>query len=146
MLKDLKPYIGKGVKDFVNTPIKNEFVIIFEDNTTLWFHEGPYAVGSVRELEKEKMSEEKKNLCRYFNSRPWTREMVEMVFRRRRKPRKQIRCYICGLEKEMTFGEFAEHVRGHIKNGEVSDGIVGECMEWSGKDETRTSAVAEGKD
>ena len=57
MLKDLKPYIGKRVKDFVNTPIKNEFAIIFEDNTALWFHKEPYAIGSVRELEKNKNQE-----------------------------------------------------------------------------------------
>ena len=57
MLKDLKPYIGKQVKDFVNTSIKNEFVIIFEDNTALWFREEPYAIGSVRELEKSKGGE-----------------------------------------------------------------------------------------
>jgi len=59
------------------------------------------------------------------------RRMGEIVFGRKREARKRIRCYICGLEKEMTFGEFAEHVRGHIKNGEVSDGIVGECVEWN---------------
>jgi len=52
---------------------------------------------------------------------------------------------------------FAKHIKEHIKNGEVSDGsivvkngevsdgsIVGECTEWSGKDEARTSALAEG--
>ena len=59
MQNNLKPYIGKGIKDFVNTPIKNEFVIIFEDNTALWFHEKPYAIGSVRELEKDKKGESK---------------------------------------------------------------------------------------
>ena len=52
-------------------------------------------------------------------------------FGRRKSARKRIKCYICGLEREMTFGEFAEHVKGHIKNGEVSGGIVGECVEWS---------------
>ena len=69
------------------------------------------------------------------------------LFGRKRKdiPRKKIRCYICGLEKEMTWDEFAKHIKEHIKNGEVSDGsIVGECTEWSGKDEARTSALAEG--
>jgi len=62
MLNDLKFYIGKKIKkikDFVKTSIKNEFVIIFEDNTALWFHEKPYAIGSVRELEKNKNQERK---------------------------------------------------------------------------------------
>jgi len=44
----------------------------------------------------EKNEEKKKEkfrkmplLCRYFNPRPWTREMVEMVFRKKkRKARK----------------------------------------------------------
>jgi len=58
---DLNSYIGRKIKDFANTPIKNEFVIIFEDNTALWFHEGPYAIGSVRELEKDKKRESKEN-------------------------------------------------------------------------------------
>jgi len=66
------------------------------------------------------------------------------LFGRRQKSRKRIKCYICGLEKEMSWDEFAKHIKEHIKNGEVSDGIIGECMEWSGKDEARTFAVAEG--
>ena len=49
---DLKSCIGKKVKDFVSTTIKNEFVIIFDDNTALWFHKKPYAIGSVREMER----------------------------------------------------------------------------------------------
>ena len=66
------------------------------------------------------------------------------LFRRRQKERKKIKCYVCGLEKEMSWDEFAKHIKEHIKNGEVSDGVVGECMEWSRKDEARTSTVAEG--
>jgi len=27
-------------------------VIIFDDNTALWFHKKPYAIGSVREMER----------------------------------------------------------------------------------------------
>ncbi|RLJ05530.1 MAG: hypothetical protein DRP18_02900 [Candidatus Aenigmatarchaeota archaeon] len=61
MLKDLKFCIGKRVKDFVNTSIKNEFVIIFEDNTALWFHKEPYAIGSVKRIGKEYKKEVKKN-------------------------------------------------------------------------------------
>jgi len=59
------------------------------------------------------------------------------LFGRGRKdiPRKRIRCYICGLEKEMTWDEFAKHIRRHIRNGEVSDGVVGECVEWGEKNE-----------
>ena len=53
MQNNLKPCIGKRIKDFVNTPFKNEFVVIFEDNTALWFHEEPYAIGSVREVKKK---------------------------------------------------------------------------------------------
>ena len=60
------------------------------------------------------------------------------LFGRRRKdiPRKKIRCYICGLEKEMTWDEFAKHIKEHIKNGEVSDiqpGIIGELVGSSEK-------------
>ena len=43
------------------------------------------------EKNEEKKKEEFRKmplLCRYFNPRPWTREMVEMVFRRKRKARK----------------------------------------------------------
>jgi len=50
MLNDLKHLIGKKVKDFAITPIKNEFIIIFENNTALWFSEKPYAIGSVKEV------------------------------------------------------------------------------------------------
>ena len=74
----------------------------------------------------EKNEEKKKEkfrkippLCRYFNPRPWTREMIEMAFRKRRKARKRIRCYICGLEKEMSVEEFVKHLREHIKRGDL---------------------------
>jgi len=53
------------------------------------------------------------------------------LFGRRKSARKKIRCYICGLEEEMSWDEFAKHIKEHIKNGEVSDGVVGECVEWS---------------
>jgi len=53
------------------------------------------------------------------------------LFERRQKARKRIKCYVCGLEKEMSWDEFAKHIREHIKNGEVSDGMVGECVEWN---------------
>ena len=59
MQGDLKSCIDKKVKDFVSTPVKDEFVIIFEDNTALWFHEKPYAIGSVREIESRDKTKEK---------------------------------------------------------------------------------------
>ena len=49
-MKQLKKFIGKQVKDFVLTPIKNEMIIVFEDNTALWFKEKPYAYGSVKQI------------------------------------------------------------------------------------------------
>ena len=60
------------------------------------------------------------------------------LFGRKRKaiPRKRIRCYICGLEKEMSWDEFAKHIKEHIKNGEVSDiqpSIIGELVGSSEK-------------
>jgi len=58
--------------------------------------------------------------------------MVKLFGRKRKGiPRKKIQCYICGLEKEMSWDEFAKHIREHIKNGEVSGGMVGECVEWN---------------
>jgi len=51
-MSDLISYIGKKVKDFAVTPIRGELVIIFDDNTALWFHKKPYAIGSVREMER----------------------------------------------------------------------------------------------
>jgi len=46
----------------------------------------------------------------------------------------------------MTWDEFAKHIKAHIRNDEVSGGIVGECVEWGEKNEARASAVGEGKD
>jgi len=60
MWGDLKSCIGRKVKDFVSTPVKDEFVIIFEDNRALWFHEKPYAIGSVREIESRDRTKERK--------------------------------------------------------------------------------------
>ena len=48
-MKDLKRLISMKIKDFAITPIREEFIIIFEDNTALWFSEKPYAIGSVKE-------------------------------------------------------------------------------------------------
>jgi len=50
MISDLKPLIGKRVKDFVTTPIKNEFIIVFEDDRALWFSDKPYAIGSIKKI------------------------------------------------------------------------------------------------
>jgi len=50
MVNDLKILIGKRVKDFVITPIKNEFVIVFEDDRALWFSNKPYAIGSIKKI------------------------------------------------------------------------------------------------
>ena len=47
-MNDLKLFIGRKVKDFAITPIKNEFVVIFEDDRALWFSNKPYAVGSIK--------------------------------------------------------------------------------------------------
>ena len=60
------------------------------------------------------------------------------LFGRRRKDiaRNKIRCPICGLEKEMTWSEYIEHMNEHIKNGEVGDiqpGIRGELVGSSEK-------------
>jgi len=60
-MSDLISYIGKKVKDFALTPVKCELVIIFEDNTALWFHEKPYAIGSVREIESRDETKEAKD-------------------------------------------------------------------------------------
>ena len=49
-MNEISNYIGKRIKDFIDTPLKHEFIIIFEDNTALWFYIGPYAVGRVQEL------------------------------------------------------------------------------------------------
>jgi len=39
--------------------------------------------------------------------------MVKLFGRKRKDiPRKRIKCYICGLEREMTFGEFCEAYKG----------------------------------
>jgi len=51
-LKELKSLLNKKVKDFGITSIGSEFVVIFQDNTALWFHERPYAIGSVDERKK----------------------------------------------------------------------------------------------
>jgi len=51
MINDLKPLIGKRVKDFITTSIKNEFIIIFEDDKALWFSDKPYAIGSIKKIE-----------------------------------------------------------------------------------------------
>ena len=63
--------------------------------------------------------------------------MVKLFGRRRKDmPRKRIKCHICGLEKEMTWIEYVEHIKEHIKNGEVSDiqpGIIGELVGSSEK-------------
>ena len=50
VLKALREFTGKRVKDFAYTPVLKEFVIIFEDNTALWFREGPHAKGEVEEI------------------------------------------------------------------------------------------------
>jgi len=55
MWNDLKRLMGQKVKDFTITPIKKEFVIIFEDNTALWFSKKPYAIGSVKEIKNKKI-------------------------------------------------------------------------------------------
>jgi len=47
----------------------------------------------------------------------------------------------------MTWSEYVEHVKEHIKNGEVIDiqpGIIGELVGSSEKNEARTSAVVKG--
>lgn len=59
-MSDLISYIGKKVKDFAVTPIRGELVIIFDDNTALWFHKKPYAIGSVREIESRDRTKERK--------------------------------------------------------------------------------------
>jgi len=48
-MKELNCYLGKRIKDFIDTPLKHEFIIIFEDNTAIWFHTAPYAIGTVKE-------------------------------------------------------------------------------------------------
>jgi len=72
--------------------------------------------------------------------------MVKLFDRRGKViARKKIKCHICGVEKEMTWDEFAKHIKAHIRNDEVSGGIVGECVEWGEKNEARASAVGEGQ-
>ena len=54
------------------------------------------------------------------------------LFDRKGKPIKT--CYICGLEKEMTWSEFADHIKEHIKNGDVvsntiePEDLLGKCL------------------
>jgi len=73
--------------------------------------------------------------------------MVKLFDRRGKViARKKIKCHICGVEKEMTWDEFAKHIKAHIRNGEVSGGIVGECVEWGEKNGTRTFKNAKGSD
>jgi len=51
MVSDLKSLIEKQAKkDFVITPIKNEFVIVFEDDRAIWFSNKPYAIGSIKKI------------------------------------------------------------------------------------------------
>jgi len=57
---------------------------------------------------------------------------VFKLFDRKGKPIKT--CYICGLEKEMTWSEFADHIKEHIKNGDVvsntiePEDLLGKCL------------------
>ena len=71
------------------------------------------------------------------------------LFGRRKSARKKIRCPICGLEKEMTWCEYLEHMDEHIKNGEVIDiqpGIRGELVGSSEKNGTRAFENVKGSD
>ena len=44
------------------------------------------------------------------------------LFDRRQKAIKT--CFICGLEKEMTWNELADHIKEHIKNGDVVSNTI----------------------
>ena len=46
----LEDFVGKRVKDFSRGI--NSFVIIFEDNTALWFPREPTHMGTVREVKE----------------------------------------------------------------------------------------------
>ena len=50
-MKELKVFIGKEVKDFAIS--LNEFVIIFTDNTAVYFPCKPDAIGKVKEVVKD---------------------------------------------------------------------------------------------
>ncbi len=47
-LEFLRPFLGKRVKDFSRGI--NSFVIIFEDNTAIWFSTPPTHIGSLTEV------------------------------------------------------------------------------------------------
>ncbi|MCW3128567.1 MAG: hypothetical protein N2V75_00450 [Methanophagales archaeon] len=61
--------------------------------------------------------------------------MVKLFRRRGKETGKQkFRCYICGLEKDLTWDKIVKHVKKHIKKGEIDDEqevIVGECIRWN---------------